>query len=93
MGCVKAPGFDRRNRVNIGQYEPGCDNRIAGAFTLAMGRNFFGWALVGRAISFDRLERVKAPGLNDRKWVNIRIWTHLRSLNRGSFRAGPNPSL
>ena len=35
--------------------------------------------------------RAKAPGFCDRKWVHIDlILTHLRSLNRGSFRFSPN---
>ena len=46
--------------------------------------------LVPQQVSLDRLKRVKAPGLNDRKWVRIDlILTHLRSFNRGSFHAAP----
>jgi cobalt-zinc-cadmium efflux system outer membrane protein len=47
-------------------------------------------ALVPQQISLDWLKGVKAPGLNDRKWVRIDlILNHLRSFNRGSFHAAP----
>ena len=42
-------------------------------------------------VKISHFDYAKAPGLNDRKWVHIDlILTHLRSLNRGSFRVSPN---
>jgi hypothetical protein len=58
--------------------------------TIAQARSFD--ALKCDFIPFRRnksaFERVKAPGFNDRNWVNIDlILTQLRSLNPGSFHA------
>ena len=45
-------------------------------------------ALVHRKVFIDHFWRAKAPGLRFRKWVCIDlILTHLRTRNRGSFRA------
>jgi hypothetical protein len=59
---------------------------------LANHPNLQGEKLNTQVIPFRRnksaFERVKAPGFNDRNWVNIKsILTQLRSLNPGSFHA------